>query len=78
MAHDLDAEARAAGAAAGVNLVGICCTGNEVLMRHGIPAATHSVSQELAVVTGALDAMVVDYQCIMPSLAALAECFHTR
>lgn len=78
MAHDLDGEARAAGAAAGVNLVGICCTGNEVLMRHGIPAATHSVSQELAIITGALDAMVVDYQCVMPSLATLAECFHTR
>jgi carbon-monoxide dehydrogenase catalytic subunit len=78
VAHDLDGEARAAGATAGVNLVGICCTGNEVLMRHGIPAATHSVSQELAIVTGALDAMVVDYQCIMPSLATLAECFHTR
>ncbi|MCX5893718.1 MAG: anaerobic carbon-monoxide dehydrogenase catalytic subunit, partial [Deltaproteobacteria bacterium] len=78
VAHDLDAEAQAAGAAAGINLVGICCTGNEVLMRHGIPAATHSVSQELAIVTGALDAMVVDYQCIMPALATLAECFHTR
>jgi carbon-monoxide dehydrogenase catalytic subunit len=78
VAHDLDAEAKAAGAAAGINLVGICCTGNEVLMRHGIPAATHSVSQELAIVTGALDAMVVDYQCIMPALATLAECFHTR
>jgi len=78
VAHDLDGEARAAGATAGINLVGICCTGNEVLMRHGIPAATHSVSQELAIVTGALDAMVVDYQCIMPSLATLAECFHTR
>jgi len=78
MAHDLDGEARAAGAAAGINLVGICCTGNEVLMRHGIPAATHSVSQELAIITGALDAMVVDYQCVMPSLATLAECFHTR
>ena len=77
-AHDLDGEARAAGAAAGINLVGICCTGNEVLMRHGIPAATHSVSQELAIITGALDAMVVDYQCVMPSLATLAECFHTR
>jgi carbon-monoxide dehydrogenase catalytic subunit len=58
--------------------VGICCTGNEVLMRHGIPGATHSVSQELALITGALDAMVVDYQCVMPSLASLAECFHTR
>lgn len=78
VAHDLDGEARAAGAAAGVNLVGICCTGNEVLMRHGIPSATHSVSQELAIITGALDAMVVDYQCVMPSLATLAECFHTR
>lgn len=78
VAHDLDDEARAAGATAGVNLVGVCCTGNEVLMRHGIPTATHSVSQELAIVTGVLDAMVVDYQCIMPSLATLAECFHTR
>jgi carbon-monoxide dehydrogenase catalytic subunit len=78
VAGQLDAEAQAAGAPAGVNLVGICCTGNEVLMRHGIPAATHSVSQELAIVTGALDAMVVDYQCIMPSLATLAECYHTR
>jgi anaerobic carbon-monoxide dehydrogenase catalytic subunit len=78
VAHDLDEEARAAGAAAGINLVGLCCTGNEVLMRHGIPMATHSVSQELAIATGALDAMVVDYQCIMPSLATLAECFHTR
>ena len=77
-AHELDKEAKAAGAAAGINLVGICCTGNEVLMRHGIPSATHSVSQELAIATGALDAMVVDYQCIMPSLATLGECFHTR
>lgn len=78
VAHELDDEARAVGAPGGVNLVGICCTGNEVLMRHGIPSATHSVSQELAVLTGALDAMVVDYQCIMPGLATAAECYHTR
>lgn len=78
VAHELDEEARAAGAPGGVNLVGICCTGNEVLMRHGIPSATHSVSQELAVLTGALEAMVVDYQCIMPGLATAAECYHTR
>ena len=78
VAHDLDDEAKAAGAAAGINLVGLCCTGNEVLMRHGIPMATHSVSQELAIATGALDAMVVDYQCIMPSLGTLAECYHTK
>jgi carbon-monoxide dehydrogenase catalytic subunit len=78
VAHDMDDRAKAAGAPGGVNVVGICCTGNEVLMRHGIPPATHSVSQELAVLTGALDAMVVDYQCVMPALATVAECFHTR
>lgn len=71
-----NADARAAGAT-GINIVGICCTGNEVMMRHGVPACTHSVSQEMALVTGALDAMVVDYQCIMPSTASVAECVGT-
>ena len=28
--------------------------------------------------TGALDAMVVDYQCIMPSLVTVAECTGTK
>jgi carbon-monoxide dehydrogenase catalytic subunit len=73
MAPQLEAEARQAGAS-GINLVGICCTGNEVMMRHGIPACTHSVSQEMALVTGAVDAMVVDYQCIMPAVAQAAQC----
>jgi len=77
VAREMEAEAKAAGAS-GINLVGICCTGNEVLMRHGIPPITHSVSQEMAILTGALDAMVVDYQCVMPSLANVAECFHTK
>lgn len=66
-----------AAGASGFNLVGICCTGNEIMMRHGIPSCTHSVSQEMALVTGALDAMVVDYQCIMPSMATVAECTGT-
>lgn len=77
VAKEMEAEAKAAGAS-GVNIVGICCTGNEVMMRHGIPACTHSVSQEMALVTGALDAVVVDYQCIMPSLATVAECMGTK
>jgi anaerobic carbon-monoxide dehydrogenase catalytic subunit len=72
-AKDLEEKAKAAGAA-GINLVGVCCTGNEILMRHGIAACTHSVSQEMALMTGAVDAMVVDYQCIMPSMATVAEC----
>lgn len=71
-------KARAAGASGGINLVGICCTGNEVLMRHGVPVATSSVSQEVAILTGVLDALVVDYQCVMPSLPNVAECYHTK
>lgn len=76
--EDLVAKAREAGATEGINLVGICCTGNEVMIRHGVPMATSSVSQETAIVTGALDGLVVDYQCIMPSLAGVAECYHTK
>lgn len=76
VAQEMQDEAKAAGAS-GINVVGICCTGNEVLMRHGIPPCTHSVSQEMAMITGALDAMVVDYQCVMPSVATVAECMGT-
>lgn len=78
VASEFAQEAKSAGAPEGINVVGICCTGNEVLMRRGIPSATHSVSQELAIVTGVLDAVVADYQCVMPSLAHLAECYHTK
>ncbi|SHF17624.1 Ni-dependent carbon monoxide dehydrogenase precursor [Desulfofundulus australicus DSM 11792] len=76
-ARELEDEARAAGAA-GINLAGICCTGNEVLMRQGIPVVTSFSSQELAICTGAVDAMVVDVQCIMPGLNTVAQCFGTR
>ncbi|MCR4430859.1 MAG: anaerobic carbon-monoxide dehydrogenase catalytic subunit [Tepidanaerobacteraceae bacterium] len=64
--------------AQGINLVGMCCTGNEVAMRHGIPMAGNFFQQELAVVTGAVEAMVVDVQCIMPSLSQVARCYHTK
>lgn len=64
--------------AKGINVVGICCTGNEVLMRHGVPIAGNFLQQELALTTGAVEAMIVDVQCIMPSLGAIAGCFHTK
>ncbi len=64
--------------AAGINLVGLCCTGNELLMRRGIPMAGNHLMQELAIMTGALEAMVVDYQCIMPAVTEVAKCFHTQ
>lgn len=76
-AKEMQEEAKAAGAA-GINLVGICCTGNEVLTREGVAIATNFATQELAILTGAMDAMVVDVQCIMPSLRSLAECYHTK
>jgi carbon-monoxide dehydrogenase catalytic subunit len=73
----LVAAAQKAGAK-GINIAGICCTGNEVIMRHGIPIAGNFLQQELAVITGAVDAMIVDVQCIFPSLGDLCECFHTH
>jgi carbon-monoxide dehydrogenase catalytic subunit len=75
-ARQLESEAVAVGAK-GINLVGICCTGNEVLMREGIPTATNFGSQELAIMTGALDAMIVDVQCIMPAVKEMCNCFQT-
>ncbi|MEE8442310.1 MAG: carbon monoxide dehydrogenase, partial [Dehalococcoidia bacterium] len=62
----------------GINLVGICCTSNEVLMRHGVPSAGNTLHQELAILTGAIEAMVVDVQCVMQALAAAAARFHTK
>jgi len=62
----------------GINLAGMCCTANEILMRHGIPLAGNFLQQELALVTGAVDAMVVDIQCIMQSLPDIAQCYHTK
>ncbi len=64
--------------AKGINLVGMCCTGNELLMRHGIPIAGNMLDQELAIATGAVEVMVIDYQCIFPSITDTASCYHTK
>lgn len=77
VAREMKDEAIAAGAR-GIKCMGVCCTGNEVLMRQGVPVLTNFLSQELPMMTGALDAMVVDVQCIMPGVKAVSECFHTR
>ncbi len=66
------------GAPLPINVVGMCCTGNEVLMRKGVPLAGSMVQQELAIVTGAVEAVVVDVQCIMPNIQRVAEKFHTK
>jgi anaerobic carbon-monoxide dehydrogenase catalytic subunit len=75
--EDLKKKAEAVGAK-GVNLSGICCTANEIMMRHGIPLAGSYMQQELAIMTGVVDMMVVDVQCIWPGLKETAECYHTK
>lgn len=74
---DIIEYAKAAGAQ-GVTLGGICCTANEILMRHGVPIAGNFLQQELAIVTGAVEMMIVDVQCVMPALPLVAEGYHTK
>ena len=64
--------------AKGIQLAGICCTANETVMRQGVPLAGNFLQQELAILTGAVEAMVVDIQCIMQGLAPMADKFHTE
>lgn len=64
--------------AKGINLVGVCCTGNEILMRRGIAVAAGFIQQEVVLATGALEAMVGDVQCLMPSIVNVANNFHTE
>jgi anaerobic carbon-monoxide dehydrogenase catalytic subunit len=64
--------------AKGIQLGGICCTANEIFQRHGVPQAGTYLQQELAIITGACDAMIVDVQCVFQNLANVAKCFHTK
>jgi len=70
-------EAAKKAGAGGINLVGMCCSGAEMLVRHGIPHAGNFMSTEAILVTGAVDAMTVDVQCIKQGLAKVAECYNT-
>ncbi len=62
----------------GYVVAGMCCTANEILVRHGMPIAGDYLQQELAVVTGVVEAMVVDVQCVMENLANISDCYHTK
>jgi carbon-monoxide dehydrogenase catalytic subunit len=70
-------EAAKKAGARGLNLVGMCCSGAEMLSRHGIPHAGNFMSTEAVLVTGAVDAMCVDVQCIKQGLASVAKCYNT-
>jgi len=78
-ANDPEVQQKAKDAGAeGIQIAGICCTAIEILMRHGIPIAGNFLQQELALATGAVDAMIVDVQCIMPAIADFASSMPVR
>lgn len=64
--------------AKGLKVYGLCCSGGELLTRHGIPLIGNIQQQELAIITGVIEAFIVDVHCIFPSLAYLARNFHTQ
>ena len=64
--------------ASGITVAGICCTALEVLIRRGVPVAGNFLQQELALVTGVVEMLIVDLQCVMPSLPNIAGNFHTK
>ncbi len=75
--QDILDEAKLAGAT-GIKIAGICCTGNEVLMRSGVPIANNYMGAEMVIATGAIDVVCVDVQCVKPSLRNATECFDTK
>ncbi|MFH1351906.1 MAG: anaerobic carbon-monoxide dehydrogenase catalytic subunit [Pseudomonadota bacterium] len=71
-------EAAKEAGAKGINLLGMCCSGAEMLSRHGVPHAGNFMSTEAVLATGAVDAMGVDVQCIKQGLAKVADCYGTK
>ncbi len=74
---EIQALARQAGAR-GIVVAGMCCTGDELLARHGVPTVTNILGQELALGTGAVDLLVADMQCVIPGVKTVADCFGTE
>ena len=63
--------------AKGIILAGMCCSGAEMMSRHGVPHAGNFMSTEAIIITGAVDAMCVDVQCIKQGLVKVGECYGT-
>ena len=62
-------KARAVGAK-GINVVGLCCTGNEMMMRHNVKMAGNFLQQENVLLTGVVEALC--------NVGPVSECFHTK
>lgn len=63
--------------AKGINLIGLCEVGNEILMRKGIPVAGTFIHQEAVIATGAIEVIIIDAQCVAPNIVQIANQFHT-
>ncbi len=62
-----------------LKLYGMCCTGGEFIERDlGIPLVAMVSSAEMAVATGAFEAVVVDQQDVLPGMMPVARQFHTK
>ncbi|HUU50027.1 MAG TPA: hypothetical protein VMW81_03615 [Nitrospinota bacterium] len=51
---------------------------NEYLRMLGIPTITNSGSQEMVILTGAIESLVMGEECVNPSLIDLCKKFHTK
>ncbi len=69
-----------AAGAAGIKVYGSMCEGQELLQRGGAFAGQlgNWLHQEFALGTGAIDLVMMDYNCSIPSLPEYAERFATR
>ena len=62
-----------------LKLYGMCCTGGEFIERDlGIPLVAMASSAEMAVATGAFEAIIVDQQDVLPGMMPVARQFHTK
>jgi len=48
------------------------------MMRHGIRVSASFLQQEHVLLTGAVEAMVVDVQCMFPSITPICQNLHTK
>ncbi|MCL6519543.1 MAG: anaerobic carbon-monoxide dehydrogenase catalytic subunit [Armatimonadetes bacterium] len=61
-----------------IRIAGICSAGNEILMQHGFPVVGNFLAQESAILTGLVDAIVVDTHCAKPGLDEVVRGYHTK
>lgn len=67
--------------AEGIKVYGSTDVGQELVSRDGVRIAGQVGSwmkQELAIATGAVDLVVVDFNCTIPGLKSMADRFHTK